>query len=140
MSAVIDTRRKARAIAQVVRAARGTELAQGAGRRWRVDTRRNHLYRAAVRIGAVARQDGEVIALGRVEVDLARQQLLFLGSRAAGAVSDVAGDQGRTRINTLTRLATDRADATRGDDRHVGGVEVISQALHRQRGATDRPQ
>jgi hypothetical protein len=41
---------------------------------------------------AVARQDGEVIALARIERGLARIHLGLLRARSAGAVADVAHD------------------------------------------------
>src|SRR5204863_4871395 len=62
------------------------------------------------------------------------------GSGPAGAVADVAGDGSWAATEALSGLARDRADAARCDDGHVGGVEVIAQALHRQRRAGGWPQ
>ena len=74
-------------------------------------------------IGAEARHDGDVIALGRIEVNLAWIHCsLQRRIRAALTVTDVA--HGCYPEQFLARLARDGADTALRHHRHVTGMEV----------------
>ena len=115
--------------------ARGGECVRAAGRR-NVE-RPTVVVRATGaaddRIDAVARQDRDEVALGRVEIDLAGVQCSLLRARPALTVADVAyRGLGEER---LAGFARDRSQAARRHHRHRGRVEVVAEAFHRQRRA-----
>ena len=86
------------------------------------------------RVDAVTRHHGEEVVLVRIEVDIARQQLIALRRVGATCATADVADRGHAG-QRLAVLAGDRAHAAGRDHRHAGRVEVVAERLDGHRRA-----